>query len=309
MSVDFHFLNVGYGDCTIVHWPERTAGEITKDERIMMVDIYHHEDHEDYEDAIEYYRRNFKKADGSIKPIFRFVCSHPHQDHICGLKKIFDDNGIKILNFWDLDHSFEPSDFEGHPTHEDDWEAYKKLGGNDSPATVIKTQREKKAQKYWDSEGDRITILSPSDKLIKHAHEKNDGSKRDPDAVEIDEMSYALSIQVNKRYVILAGDGRSSPTWEDIYDNCQDTLKTCSVLKAGHHGHECSFHEDSLKLMDPEIIIFSNSESEDEDHGAESEYDRVCPNADIYKTYLDGNIVVRVPFEETEEIKVDTNCI
>lgn len=212
MSVDFHFLSVGNGDCTIVHWPQRTAGDKTKDERLMMVDVYHHEDHNDYEDAIEYFKKNFKNADGSIKSIFRFVCSHPHQDHICGLKKLFDDNGIKILNFWDLEHSFVPNDFEGHPTHEEDWKAYETLGGANSPATVIRTQREDSPRKFWDSDGDRVTILSPSNSLIKHAHEKENGSKRASDAVEIDEMSYALSIQVNNRSVILAGDGRTSPT-------------------------------------------------------------------------------------------------
>ncbi len=39
MSVDFHFLNVGYGDCTIIYWPERTAGDKTKNERIMMMNM------------------------------------------------------------------------------------------------------------------------------------------------------------------------------------------------------------------------------------------------------------------------------
>ncbi len=62
-------------------------------------------------------------------------------------------------------------------------------------------------------------------------------------------MSYALSIRVNSRSVILAGDGRATPTWDDIYDNCKNILKTCWVLKAGHHGHETGFHEDAVKLM------------------------------------------------------------
>jgi len=148
MSVDFHFLNVGYGDCTIIRWPERTAGDNDKDERIMMMDIYHHEDHDEYEDTIDYYKTNFKNTDGSIKPIFRFVCSHPHQDHICGLKKLFDDNGIKILNFWDLKHSFVPTDFDGHPSHQEDWKAYNALGGGSSPATVLRISRESTPGKF-----------------------------------------------------------------------------------------------------------------------------------------------------------------
>jgi metal-dependent hydrolase (beta-lactamase superfamily II) len=303
MSVDFYFLNVGYGDCTIVHWPERKAGDKTKDERIMMMDLYHHEDDE-YEDVLEYYKTHFRAPDGSVKPIFRFVCSHPHQDHICGLKKLFADSEIRILNFWDNDHLFVPADFDGHETHEDDWKTYKLLGGTESPATVIKTGRSEEPRQFWDSDGDRVTILSPSDALIRYAHEKEDGTERDSDQVEIDEMSYALSVQVNTRSVILAGDGRATPAWNDIIDECRADLGSCAVLKAGHHGHDCSFHEEALKEMTPEIIIFSNSKSEDESNGAESDYKRLCPKAKIYKTF-DGTIIVRVPFKAEEAISVE----
>jgi len=297
MSVDFHFLKVGHGDCTIVYWPERSCNGKTKNERIMMVDIYHDEDAEDFENVIDYYKANFKNADGTIKPIFRLVCSHPHQDHICGLKKLCDESGIKILNFWDLDHSFAPTDFEGHLTHEEDWEAYEALRA----LSVRRYTRETVPKQYWDDDGDRITILSPSETLVKYAHYKEDGGKRD--AVEIDEMSFALSVRVNERSVILAGDGRATPTWNDIYENCKDTLTMCYVLKAGHHGHECSFHEDAVKLMSPVVIVLSNSEDENADNGAEKLYKKACPNAIICKTW-EGSIVVKVPFESTDKIKV-----
>lgn len=304
MSVDFHFLNVGYGDCTIVHWPERTDGDKRKDEHIMMMDLYHHEDDDEYEDVIKYYKAHFRNDDGTLKPIFRFVCSHPHQDHICGLKKLLDDSEIRISNFWDNDHSFLPADFDGHETHEEDWKTYKKLGGKESPATVIKTKRSEKPRPFWDSDGDKITILSPSDALIKHAHETEDGKKRNSDKIEIDEMSYALSIQVNSRSVILAGDGRATPVWDDILGECKNALTSCAVLKAGHHGHECSFHEEALKKMNPQVIVFSNSNKEHKINGAESDYKRVCPKAKIYKTF-DGTVIVRVPFKAEEDISVE----
>ncbi len=304
MGVIFHFLNAGSGDCTIVHFPKRTRDGKNIDERIMLVDLCTHNDDPDYEDVIDYYKTYFKDGDGSIKPIFRFVCSHPHHDHICGLKELLDDNNIKIWNLWDLEHSFEPTDFSGHPTHADDWKAYKKLGSTSSPVTVIRATRETKPSQFWDEDGDRITILSPSKDLIKYAHYKDDGTKRDADAVEIDEMSYALSIRINNRSVVLAGDGRESPAWNDIYENCKEVLKACCVLKAGHHGHECSFHKDAIKLMSPEIIIFSNSEDEDSKNGAEKKYRQVCSSSSIYKTW-EGTIIVDVPFDSSEPIQVD----
>lgn len=304
MSVNFHFLNAGSGDCTIVHFPERNRGDKTIDERIMVVDLCTHNNHDSYEDVIAYYKYNFRNADGSIKPIFRFISSHPHHDHICGLNELFDDNDIKIWNFWDLEHSFVPEDFSGHPMHADDWKAYKKLGSTNSPATVIRVKRESKPLQFWDEDGDRITILSPSAALIKYAHCKDDGTKRDAKAVEIDEMSYALSIRVNSRSVILAGDGRATPTWDDIFDNCKDTLKNCYVLKAGHHGHESSFHESAVKLMNPIVIVFSNSIEENKANGAEKKYSNVCPNALICKTW-EGTLVIKVPFNSEERIKIE----
>lgn len=306
MAVDFHFLNVGPGDCTIVHFPHRKRHDgKNKNERIMMVDIYHHEDDEECENIIEYYKQNFSNPDGSVKPIFRFVCTHPHQDHICGLKKLLYDNDIRILNFWDLNHSFKPEDFDGHPTHEDDWEAYETLKSEDSPATVIRTKREDTPAQFWNDDEDRIAILSPSKSLIHHAHYKEDGEARESHKVEIDEMSYALLIRVNKRKVILAGDGRDTPCWNDIFENCKSDIKDVAVLKAGHHGHEASFHEDAIQHMNPDIIIFSNSIDQDDENGAEELYEDTCPESTIYKTCDHGTILVRVPFDESESITIN----
>jgi len=305
MSIDIHFLNVGYGDCTIVHFPPRTRKNgKKKKERIMMVDIYHHDNHEEYENVINYYKANFRDEDGTVKPIFRFVCTHPHQDHICGLKKLFDDSSIEILNFWDLNHSFEPEDFEGLPTHEDDWGAYETLREDNSPATVIRTKRESTPQIYWNDDEDKITILSPSDKLIKHTHYKEDGTKREKHEVEIDEMSYTLKIRVNDRKIILASDGRATPCWNDIFENCKEEIKDCTILKAGHHGHEAGFHEEAVKHMNPEIIVFSNSKEEDEENGAIDLYRQALPNAWIYKTWQSGTIIVKCPFNIEDEVEV-----
>src|SRR4030042_1475944 len=249
MSVKIHFLNVGAGDCTIIHFPSRTRGEKTLDERIMMIDINHDPTNRDYQNVINYYKENFKDETGKIKPIFRFVCTHPHQDHIFGLDALKADPEIKIYNFWDLDHEFEPEDFEHYPTHEDDWKAYKSLSGEKSTVTVIRTNREDAPRKFWDSSEDRITILSPCAELKKYAHYKEDGKKREKNKIEIDEMSFEFVISVNSRKVLLGGEGRMTPFWEDIYTNCSDIITNCCILKASHHGQEAGFHEDALKLI------------------------------------------------------------
>ena len=308
MGVKFHFLNVGSGDCTFIHFPSRTRKDgKTKNERIMMVDICHHEDHEEYEDVINYYKREFRNNDGSIKPIFRYVCTHPHQDHICGLKKLVDDNYIHILNFWDINHSFKPEDFNHHPTHEDDWNTYETLRGENSPATVIRTSREQKPKQYWNDDEDRIGILSPCNELTHYAHYKEDGKERKQDEVQIDEMSYGLMVRINERKVILPADGRSTPFWDDIYKNCKSLIKNCAVLKAGHHGHETGFHEGAVKLMNPALIVFSNSDEEDASNGAEDLYAEAVPSALMLKTCDHGTITITVPFKSQEKITYHTS--
>ena len=217
-----------------------------------------------------------------------------------------DDGEIDIFNFWDLKHSFEPENFDGHPTHEDDWEAYKVLRGDKgkSPATVIRTQREDTPRLYWNDDEDRFTVLSPSNKLMRYAHYKDDGDKRDSHEVEIDEMSYGLMIRVNKRKIILPSDGRKNPFWNDIIENCKDEIKNCSILKAGHHGQESGFHEEAVKLINPDIVLISNRKEDDEEYGAEELYKRAIPKAMILKTCDSGSIIIKVPFNIEEDIQI-----
>ena len=57
------------------------------DERIMLIDICH-DSESDNTNIINYYKNNFRNSDGTVKHIFRFISTHPHQDHICGLNNL-----------------------------------------------------------------------------------------------------------------------------------------------------------------------------------------------------------------------------
>ncbi len=296
-----HFLNVGVGDCTIVHFPERRRGERTISERIMMVDIYNGGD-PCYENVLKYYKANFRKADGSPKPIHRFVCTHPHFDHICGLAELLKDQQIEILNFWDLDHEFVPEEST------DDWRAYKKIRESKASPKVLRYIRETKPGQFWNDDEDRVTILSPSEALRRYAHYTDDGDEREE--VAIDEMSYALVARFNSWKIVLAGDGRGpgepspSQCWDDIYTHCKDDLRGCTILKAGHHGQRTAFHLDAAKLMQPQYIIFSNSKEADGNDGAEKEYKAAVPKAKILKTF-DGTIVMTCPFDSNSPLSIE----
>ncbi len=293
-----HFLNVGHGDCVIIHFPERyrKSDNHKKEERIMMIDINQKEDLDTYEDIILYYKNNFPDGNGGYKSIFRFVCSHPHKDHITGLNDLFNDNNISIMNFWDIDNKFKPEEFEddNHPV---DWNKYEELKKSTTSPKCIVTDRQDPPRKYWDDDEDRITVISPSREIIKDVHSsKPDGTKRQPHEIEIDEISYSLLFKFNNIKVFLAGDGKEK-CLNDIYDNCLSDLKDIDILRASHHGQESAFHENLTKEMNPAYIIFSNSESEDRDHGAANLYSQALNGPIILKTCDHGTIILNISFD------------
>jgi len=251
----------------------------------------HHDDHEEYEDVISYYKKNFAGL-----PIFRFICTHPHHDHICGLHKLFADNDIEILNFWDVIHNFIPENFDDHTWHKTDWQYYQSARKGQFPK-VINATRETIPFPFWDYTEDRITVLSPSLSMIKDAHKmKQDGSVRQPHEVEIDDLAYALLLQIGKSKIIFAGDGKEK-VWNDIYENCGHLIAECAALKGGHHGQESGYHAEAVKLMNPKNIIVSNSREADAENGAIHLYKKIVPNANIYSTFQKGTIIANFDYE------------
>lgn len=291
MSVKLHFLNVGDGDCTIVDFPERTVTSTgqNKDARVMMVDIHHHDDHEEYEHVINYYLNNFRG-----RPIFRFIATHPQKDHLKGIKQLFENDGINVWNFWDLKHDFEPQkeglDWEDY---KEDWEKYCELREKE----FIKRYWDYHApMKFWDE--DRIEILSPSKELYNFVHYNEENKKRSKEEIGqlINNMSYILLIRVNDIKILLAADAEEK-SWEYMLKIHGDKLKNIDILKAAHHGRLSGFHEEAVKLMSPKHIVFSISTDSDGEHGAEEEYKKIVPDAKFYKTGDFGTIVLECDFD------------
>lgn len=305
--VKFHFLNVGAGDCTIIHFPSRKIWRTkTKSERIMVIDFCHHEDHDEYEHLLNYYKENFRDHNWKPKKIFRYVCTHPHHDHICWLHKVFDDEEIEILNFWCVEHNFEPDSFDGHSRHKNDWNTYSNIKDKETNLTVLHLDRDTRQWDFWWDHEDRITILSPSSEMIKEAHTDKDGNQKDSSDIDIDHLSYALLIQINDIKVILWGDSRLQ-VWETIKEIFKNEIKNIDVLKAPHHWHysafekknweESVFVDEVIKYMNPKYIVFSNSEEEDNKYWAENEYKKACPNSTILKTHSSWSIVMQCSFD------------
>lgn len=295
MSVRFHFLNTGDGDCTIVDFPKRINEKTNKkkDDRVMMIDVHHHDDHDEYEHIIDYYKKNFQELDGTLRPIFRFVLSHPHKDHLKGIKALFEE--IPVMNLWDLDHDFAPSKSgPDWPDYKEDWEHYEDLRKNGSGLTVLRYRDHNEPLPFWDE--DRIEILAPSADLHEFVHKKEDGTKRTTEDIgcQLNNLSYVLLIRVNGLKILLPGDAELK-AWDYIMENHKDKIKDIDILKAPHHGRESAFHEEAVKHMNPKHIVFSSSE--ECEHAVPEKYQKAAPNAEIYKTSDYGSFVLDCDFE------------
>ncbi|GAB3897391.1 hypothetical protein GCM10028803_15840 [Larkinella knui] len=290
MPLRIHFLNVGAGDSTIVDFPARTKGVESFNARIMMIDINSCPDN-GYTDVIEYFKAKF-----SQKSIFRFVCTHPHKDHITGINELFNKSGISINNFWDVKNEFYPEDWENDPSPED-WEMYEKIkNGKISGLTVRNYTSETNPVQCWNE--DEIQILSPSSELITYAHTKQDGTKRSGEAVCLNEISSVLLMKVNARKIVFAADAEGK-AWEEIISKKRKEIENVHILKASHHGRESGFNEEAVKIMNPEYILFSNSTDADKNHGAEKLYKKAAPKAQILKTSIYGNLIAEISYSAT----------
>ena len=206
-QIKFHFLNVGDGDCTIVEFPSGRLG---------MVDVC---TKNEGTNVVQYMKSHL--PDKNV--IFRFILTHPHQDHLHGLKELTD-AGFSIMNFWHTKHDFEPdkktADWEEYEPH---WKKYDEIRKSDS----IKTFRQGQQPNFLNEDG--ITILSPCDHLDEQASElKNDANS-------IHRNNYAIKIQYGTFSAILSGDS-DIPCWNHLKDDDKKlTELSCDVWKVPHH--------------------------------------------------------------------------
>ena len=124
-----------------------------------------------------------------------------------------------------------------------------------------------------------------------------EGEKRSKEEIGklINNMSYVLLVRINNLKVLLAADAEEK-CWEYILEKHKEKIENIGILKAAHHGRLSGFHEEAVKIMRPKHIVFSCSSDTDDEHGAEDEYKKIVPDAEFYKTYLYGTIVLNCDF-------------
>jgi len=190
--------------------------------------------------------------------IYRYVQTHPHMDHLAGLKSLTE--RFPIMHFWDTDHSkVEKVAFESDSDKED-WEHYlrfrkdKKLAFYRS-GQPITAQDEEYPYKIFVFHPTKAALLAGDSKECPNPNW----------------FSYLILMDYNGFKAVLAGDV-TCEYWKDLWkwlgENpaSKKLFKDVHVLKASHHGREsgrCGWEEngriqrDFLNWMDPEYVIIS----------------------------------------------------
>jgi len=321
--VDFHFLDVGHGDCTIVEFPDR----------LTVVDINNcktldRETEAELQNRYRPHARNpflaapygggaaalggarppnylralveakeaekklqqardkltnpidYLKARFTGRPIFRYIQTHPDMDHMTGLHRLWVEEKIQIVNFWDTSHCIEKDEvamLAGAVKHDiRDWRAYQTLRKSGVNPTVLRLTNGVRGDFYRQ---DCIHIWAPFD------HKEKDNPDADPN-----DLSYILCISVGQCNVLLGGDA-TVETWESLYKANNGNLPKIHLLKAPHHGRKSGYHIDSVKSMNPDITVVSVGELKGKDDAAAS-YERFS-NKGCFSTVDQGNMIAR----------------
>ena len=145
-----------------------------------------------------------------------------------------------------------------------------------NPKNIVKIAGD--TGEFWADDG--IEILCPTDELKNLAVDKN----------RLNLCSYVLLITYKGFKFVLAGDAEKE-CWDYIIENYSDKISNVNILKAAHHGRDSGFHEEAVKLMNPEYTIVSVGKKPETDaHNKYKKYTR----EKVLSTRYRGNIIVTI---------------
>jgi competence protein ComEC len=188
------------------------------------------------------------------------VITHPHQDHLTGLKEVA--TFFRPRALWHNGRLFRPD-----PVY-DDWIYYELLrAGKVSGCTSVALTSGQKTN----IGGSNVHIAGPESPWISGTQDDENNN------------SIVLAIETGHSKVVLTGD-----TEQEQWDAMDlKPLANASILLASHHGREDGYSERALKVIRPQHIIVSDGDPCGTD--ATAKYRRFAS----VSTTRDRSIVVR----------------
>ncbi|MFC2186006.1 ComEC/Rec2 family competence protein [Fulvivirgaceae bacterium LMO-SS25] len=291
------FLYTGQGESTLLVIPN---GPNIDDYKYVLVDC--DRDYEDNEiDIVQMFKDLFiSKGKLSI-----FINTHPHKDHIAGVKELYDEVGFDEV--WHSNH-------KPGGSHKNMYEELKYVIGKvgKSNEYLLKGSNDlNKVRKYDNSEikkkiGDiDFQVLSPAEYVCDEINDEKpeDRYRRIHEQCSVIKFTYGEQ----EKSIMLTGDSDKAAWQNHITDYYKDSLPSI-VLSASHHGSRTFFktdeddediYEKHIESIRPEYVIISAPK--DSPHGHPHE-DAIK----LYKKYVnEENILHLGKFLECVIVDID----
>jgi competence protein ComEC len=285
MSFEVHCINSGQGNSVVLRLP---------DHALMVVDIDCSGDTP--VDPVDYLKELVpEKYDADEGRYVRHLAcaafTHPHQDHISGLKPLVD-AGFVFDEVWESGHRLSEKEAEDNPAYED------YLGVIEDYETKGKVKKPTAASGKWQEgfHGVDVYCLGPSGHL--NAADADDTSRE-----AIHNRCLILRIVTDEMSVLLPGDSAVNQWRDRIVPNYSDELLEADVLVASHHGSRTFFkkekdddtYEDAIVAVAPNYTLISVGEDNDYDHPHEDALRlyREHTGGGVAQTKVEGSILVK----------------
>jgi competence protein ComEC len=307
------FLYTGQGESTLAVIP---TGPGIDDYKYVLIDS-DRDFEEDEVDLVSVFKDLFKTK-GELEV---FINTHPHNDHIGGIKEVYDEIGFKEV--WHSNHK--PGG--DHKAKYKDLQYVINKVGKDNEYHLLGTNDNNKVHKV---NGDSIikkfgeidyVVLSPAKYLCEDITDE-DADTRDK---RIHEQCGVIKFTYGNpaKSILITGDSDKQAWKEHITDYHKDKLPA-DVLSASHHGSRTFFkdneededvYEDHIEAIKPTYLIISAPKQEDSPH--DHPHDDAL---ELYKKHVDEDgifhlgsepysVIVDIDINGGLEVTTDTELI
>jgi beta-lactamase superfamily II metal-dependent hydrolase len=206
--------------------------------------------------------------------LYAFVNTHPHDDHLCGVKEIRET--LEVENVWHSGHIPSKKYGSQHPELQKLIDKVEKKHGKDA---ITEIDGSRSPETLFDIE---VNFLAPA------RHVKDDVNDESPEVRyrRIHENCSVLRFGKSGSYVLITGDADLVAFRDNITDYHKDRLPAY-VLDASHHGSRSFFVDqegdepylNALETIDPEYVVVSAPTQKESRHGH--------PHEDAMRLYAD----------------------
>jgi beta-lactamase superfamily II metal-dependent hydrolase len=263
------FLFVGQGDSTLLAVPD---GEKY---RLVLIDCNRHPEVNGIDVAK-------LLNDLCSDPLDLFINTHPHKDHLGGIKEIH--KTVKVAKIWHSGH-------EPKGKHKDAYKELKDAMKDIGDENVSELRGTRETLTLWDIS---YNCLAPAD-YVKDDIEDEDADKHYQRIHEHCAVLRFIHGKAPKR-LLITGDADYVAWKEHITEYHAERLESC-VLSAAHHGSRTFFmenegddpYEDHIKKISPDYLAISAPSRK------ESDFDHPHKDAiKIYEKHVDKDSIINL---------------